>query len=75
MPSYLIDGAEDIKPEWLVNTKSVAVTAGASAPESLVAGVVEQLRQHVSAGVSEVEGVPEHMEFALPKELRVKTIV
>ena len=75
VPSYLIDGAEDIKPEWLVNTKNVAVTAGASAPESLVAGVVEQLRQQVSAGVSEVEGVAEHMEFALPKELRVKTVV
>ena len=75
VPSYLIDGAEDIKPDWLVNAKSVAVTAGASAPESLVAGVVEQLRQHVSADVNEVEGVPEHMEFALPKELRVKTIV
>jgi len=74
VPSYLIDGAEDIKPEWLVDVKCVAVTAGASAPESLVTGVVEQLRQQVSASVVEIKGVAEHIEFALPKALRVKTI-
>jgi 4-hydroxy-3-methylbut-2-enyl diphosphate reductase len=74
VPSYLIDGAEDIRPEWLVNVKHVGVTAGASAPESLVEGVIEQLRQQASARVSEIEGVAEHMEFALPRELRIKTI-
>ncbi len=68
--AYLIDGAEDIKPEWLINAKRVVVTAGASAPESLVAGVIEQLRQKASVSVTEFEGVAEHMEFALPKELR-----
>jgi len=72
VPSYLIDGAEDIRPEWLVNVGHVGVTAGASAPESLVEGVVEQLKQQVSASVSEIEGVSEHMEFALPRELRIK---
>jgi 4-hydroxy-3-methylbut-2-enyl diphosphate reductase len=75
VPAYLVDGAEDIKPEWLVDVERVAVTAGASAPESLVAGVVEQLRQHSSATVSEFEGVAEHMEFALPKKLRFKKFV
>ena len=50
------------------------VTACASAPESLVEGVIEQLCQQTSATVSEIEGVAENMEFALPKELRVKTI-
>jgi len=74
VPAYLIDGAEDIKPEWLVNVERVGVTAGASAPESLVAGVIEQLRQQDSASVSEMEGVAEHMEFALPRELRIKTV-
>jgi 4-hydroxy-3-methylbut-2-enyl diphosphate reductase len=73
VPSYLIDGAEDIKPEWLENAANIGVTAGASAPESLVEGVIEQLRQQVSASVSELEGVAEHMEFALPRELRIKT--
>ena len=75
VPAYLIDGAEDIRPEWLINVERVGVTAGASAPESLVAGVIEQLRQQVSANVSEMEGVAEHMEFALPRELRIKTVV
>jgi 4-hydroxy-3-methylbut-2-enyl diphosphate reductase len=74
VPSYLIDGADDIRPEWLINVGQIGVTAGASAPESLVEGVIEQLRQQVSASVSEIEGVAEHMEFALPRELRIKTI-
>jgi len=74
VPSYLIDGAEDIQPEWLINVKHVGVTAGASAPESLVEGVIEQLRQNVSASVSEIDGVAEHMEFALPRELRIKKV-
>ncbi len=75
VPAYLIDGAEDIRPEWLVNVERIGVTAGASAPESLVAGVIEQLRNQVSANVSEMDGVAEHMEFALPRELRIKTVV
>ena len=74
VPSYLIDGAEDIQPEWLLNVKHVGVTAGASAPESLVEGVIEQLRQQVSASVSEIDGVAENMEFALPRELRIRTV-
>jgi 4-hydroxy-3-methylbut-2-enyl diphosphate reductase len=73
--AYLIDGAEDIKPEWLVNVERIGVTAGASAPESLVADVIAQLSQQVSASVSEIEGVAEHMVFALPRELRIKTVV
>jgi len=74
VPSYLIDGAEDIKPEWLVNVKRIGVTAGASAPESLVTGVIERLRQQGSGRVVNVEGVAESMVFALPKQLRVKTV-
>lgn len=74
VPAYLVDGAEDIKVEWLQNAKRVAVTAGASAPESLVTGVIDRLRQEGSSSVSEFDGVAEHMEFALPRELRIKTI-
>ncbi len=74
VPAYLIDGAEDIKPEWLVSAKRIGVTAGASAPESLVTGVIEQLGQQVQASVVNIEGVPEHMVFALPKQLRIKTV-
>ena len=74
VPAYLIDGAEDIRPEWLVSAKRIGVTAGASAPESLVTGVIEQLGQQVQASVVNIEGVPEHMVFALPKQLRIKTV-
>jgi len=75
VPAYLIDGAEDIKVGWLENVQRIAVTAGASAPESLVMGVIEELRQQGSASISEMEGVAEHMEFALPRELRIKTVI
>lgn len=74
VPAYLIDGAEDIKPEWLVNSKRIGVTAGASAPEGLVTDVIEQLLRQGFNSVNEIEGVAENMEFALPKELRIKTI-
>jgi len=74
VPAYLIDGAEDIRPEWLLSAKRIGVTAGASAPESLVTGVIEKLGQQVQATVVNIEGVAEHMEFALPKQLRIKTV-
>ena len=74
VPAYLIDGAEDIKPEWLTGRKRIGVTAGASAPESLVTAVIEQLGRQVSASVINIEGVAENMVFALPKQLRIKTV-
>jgi 4-hydroxy-3-methylbut-2-enyl diphosphate reductase len=75
VPAYLIDGADDIKPEWLLGAKRIGVTAGASAPEGLVTGVIGQLLEQGFDSVNEIEGVAEHMEFALPKELRIKTLV
>jgi len=72
VPAYLIDGAEDVKPEWLKLAKNIGVTAGASAPESLVAGVIRELLRQGARNVTELGGVEENMEFALPKELRVK---
>jgi 4-hydroxy-3-methylbut-2-enyl diphosphate reductase len=72
--AYLVDGAEDIRDEWVSGMGAVGVTAGASAPESLVRGVVERLQQAGSGHVRELTGRAEHMEFALPKELRISTI-
>ncbi len=69
--AYLIDGAKDINPEWLAGLTRVGVTAGASAPESLVQGVVGRLRDLGGEQVRELRGIPETIEFALPKELRV----
>jgi len=69
--SFLIDGANDIDADWVKQARCVGVTAGASAPESLVHGVVERLRELGASAVSELEGVRENMVFALPRELRV----
>lgn len=75
VPAYLIDGAGDIKPEWLESVSHIGVTAGASAPESLVEGVIRELLRRGASNVTEVGGVAENMEFALPKELRIKTSI
>ena len=72
--AYLIDGSQDIDTAWLEDSPHVGVTAGASAPETLVTGVIEFLRQHGATSVTEVDGVEENVEFALPKELRIKTV-
>jgi 4-hydroxy-3-methylbut-2-enyl diphosphate reductase len=67
--SYLIDKAEDIKPEWLDGAASVAVTAGASAPEVLVKDVVGYLQSKGFGSVDEVEVMPENVRFGLPPGL------
>ena len=72
VPAYLVDGAADVRPEWLQGVSTIGVTAGASAPESLVQGVIARLLEAGADSVSEVEGIPENMEFALPKELRIQ---
>jgi 4-hydroxy-3-methylbut-2-enyl diphosphate reductase len=72
VPAYLIDGADDIREEWLAGVSAVGLTAGASAPESLVQQVIDRLRKAGAETVSEIEGIPEHMEFALPRELRLE---
>jgi 4-hydroxy-3-methylbut-2-enyl diphosphate reductase len=72
VPAYLIDGAEDVQEEWLTNVGVIGLTAGASAPESLVQGVIARLRDSGAEIPDEVEGIPETMEFALPRELRLE---
>ena len=69
--AHLIDGADDIDRAWLQGTQRIGVTAGASAPESLVQGVVARLREWGATGVRELDGDVENVTFALPKELRV----
>ncbi len=68
--AYLIDNAGDIQVSWLKNKKSIGVTAGASAPESLVEDVVTFLQAQGGEFFQELKGVEENMTFALPKELR-----
>jgi len=68
--AYLIDGAEDIQQAWLNNTDTIGVTAGASAPEVLVSGVIERLVQLGAQPPKELDGVVETISFSLPRELR-----
>jgi 4-hydroxy-3-methylbut-2-enyl diphosphate reductase len=67
--SYLIDTADAIRPEWLDGVDTVAVTAGASAPEVLVKDVVEYLQAMGYGSVDEVEVMPENVRFGLPPEI------
>ena len=70
VPSYLIADAEELRAEWIAQARSVGVTAGASAPEELVLGVVDWLAQLGPVSISSVDGRDEIIEFRLPQELR-----
>lgn len=72
--SYLIDGADEIDPAWVLGKKHIGLTAGASAPQVLVDGVIARLKELGAGSVGELEGEPESMVFALPKELRLRLI-
>jgi len=72
--SYLIDGADEIDPAWVLGKKHIGLTAGASAPQVLVDGVIARLKELGAGNVGELEGEPESMVFALPKELRLRLI-
>ncbi|HBC56805.1 MAG TPA: 4-hydroxy-3-methylbut-2-enyl diphosphate reductase [Gammaproteobacteria bacterium] len=71
IPSYLIDGPENLKKEWFEGVQTIGLTAGASAPELLVTRVLERLREWGVTQVTEPKGVAENMTFTLPKELRL----
>jgi len=71
--AYLIDQAQEMKPEWFSEVTRVGLTAGASAPEYLVEQVVEWLRQKFSAETEQVFISEENVVFSLPKELTSQT--
>ncbi len=68
-PAHLIDDAGDLKAEWFGGITSVGVTAGASAPEQLVQGVLDGLRRFDDIEVSTLDGVEENVRFRFPAEL------
>ncbi len=70
VPAYLLDDADQLRPEWLKGKHCIGVTAGASAPEVLVQQVLDRLRDWGAAGMSEQAGREETITFALPKALR-----
>jgi 4-hydroxy-3-methylbut-2-enyl diphosphate reductase len=67
--SHLIDSFRNIKPDWLQDVKTLALTAGASAPECLVEEVVKFLATKGFDNVQEVEVMPENVRFGLPPEI------
>ena len=69
--AFLIDGAEDVQAKWLESATTIGVTAGASAPEVLVRGVIDRLVDLGAQPPVELDGVTETISFSLPKELRV----
>jgi len=68
--AYLVDGAGEIRAEWLAGRRQVGVTAGASAPEVLVQQVIRRLEALGAGKVLQLEGNPEHVVFSLPRELQ-----
>lgn len=72
--AHLIDGAIEIDPHWVLGRRHIGVTAGASAPDVLVHGVLERLHELGAHAVRELDGEPENMVFALPKELRLRLV-
>ena len=74
VPAYMVDAAEEIDPAWLVGKSRVGVTAGASAPESLVEHVIDRLRALGARSVRQLEGIEEHVVFPMPKGLHVSRV-
>ncbi len=72
--AHLIDSADEIDPNWLVEIERIGVTAGASAPEVLVQAVIERLRELGAEAPEELAGTPESIQFSLPRELRLTEI-
>jgi 4-hydroxy-3-methylbut-2-enyl diphosphate reductase len=72
--AYLIAGADCIQQEWLETAENIGVTAGASAPEVLVQDVIDRLKAWGAVSATERQGREENVEFAVPKELRIKQV-
>lgn len=70
VPSFLIDCADSVDPAWFEHRARIGLTAGASAPETLVRRVLERLEELGVREVRELDGEPENVVFNLPLELR-----
>jgi 4-hydroxy-3-methylbut-2-en-1-yl diphosphate reductase len=68
-PSYLIEDAAALQPEWFADMSVVGLTAGASAPEMLVQGVLDGIRRFAALDVSTLPGVAEDVKFRFPAEV------
>jgi 4-hydroxy-3-methylbut-2-enyl diphosphate reductase len=69
IPSYLIEDAKALDPAWIAGKKSIGITAGASAPDTLVTELIETLRCYADIELTTLPGVDENVRFRLPSEL------
>lgn len=72
--SYMVDSAEELKPEWFEGKGRIGLTAGASAPEVLVREVIERVRALGAVSVRKMDGIEETIKFPLPKGLKLDDI-
>jgi 4-hydroxy-3-methylbut-2-en-1-yl diphosphate reductase len=68
--AYMVDNAEELRPEWIAGQRRVGVTAGASAPEVLVDELVARLKALGAESVRPLKGIEETVVFSLPRELK-----
>jgi 4-hydroxy-3-methylbut-2-enyl diphosphate reductase len=68
--SYMVDNAQELRPEWFEGKTRVGLTAGASAPDVLVQQVIDRMRALGAVSVRTLEGVQETIKFPLPKGLK-----
>ena len=72
--AFLVDDADDVQPDWLAGKQTIGITAGASAPEILVQGVIGRLVELGAHLPEELAGKPENVVFSMPRELRLKSV-
>ena len=70
-PAYMVDDPSELQAAWLEGYARVGITAGASAPEILVQGVIDKVRSLGALSVQTMSGVEESVQFPLPKGLRL----
>jgi 4-hydroxy-3-methylbut-2-enyl diphosphate reductase len=69
VPAYLVNDAGELQPEWFAGKERVGISAGASAPEVLVQGVIARLEKMGGTKVIELQGIVENVVFPLPRTL------
>jgi len=67
--AYMVDSADELRPEWIAGKRRVGVTAGASAPEVLVNQLIARLKALGAQSVRPLDGITETVQFSLPREL------
>ena len=73
-PAFMVDSPEELQPQWFAPATRVGLTAGASAPEVLVQGVIARIQALGAASVRKMDGLEETIKFPLPKGLKLEPL-